>query len=269
MQMAGVDGIRLEFEARGAGEPVVLIHGSAIADSYVPLFVEPSLSRYRLVRYRRRGFGGSTHSQSPVSIRQQAADCLGLMRHRGIEKAHLAGHSYGGAIAIQLALDFPRAVHSVALLEPALIRLIPSAGPFLESFSPLVTRYRSGDRAGALDGFMRLVDGPNWRNAVNAVPGAHEMAIADLDTMFQVEGPALQEWQISREDAGRIKQPVLCMVGGATEPIFRQTHELARSWFPQAETATIERATHMLQMVNARAVAGPLADFFARHPMSI
>lgn len=267
MEIARVGASKLEFETRGAGEPVVLVHGSAIADSYVPLFVKPSLSSYRLVRYRRRGFGGSTHSPPPVSIKQQAADCLNLMRHLSVEKAHIAGHSYGGVIAIQLALDFPGAVHSLALLEPALIRLVPGAGAFLESFGPLATRYRSGDRAGALEGFMKLVDGPDWRTAVDAVPGGWQMAIADLDTLFQVEGPALREWAVSREDAGRIRQPVLCMVGGATEPIFRRTHELALSWFPQAEAATIERASHMLQMVDTRAVAECLAKFLARHAM--
>ena len=61
MNSANVDGVRLEYETHGSGEPVVLIHGSVLADTYVPMLAEPSLDGYELVRYRRRGFGGSTH----------------------------------------------------------------------------------------------------------------------------------------------------------------------------------------------------------------
>lgn len=50
MERAVVDGITLEYEVTGTGEPVVLIHGALIADVFRPLLAEPSLARrYRLV----------------------------------------------------------------------------------------------------------------------------------------------------------------------------------------------------------------------------
>ena len=42
------------------------------------------------------------------------------MKHLGLERAHVVGHSYGGAIAVQLALEAPSLVHSLVLLEPAI-----------------------------------------------------------------------------------------------------------------------------------------------------
>src|SRR5258708_39255474 len=116
MNTANVNGITLEFESQGRGEPVVLIHGSVVSDGFVPMMGETALRNYQLIRYRRRGFDGSTHSAPPVRIEDQARDCLGLMRHLGIERAHIVGHSYGGVTAIQLFFENPAAVHTLALL---------------------------------------------------------------------------------------------------------------------------------------------------------
>ena len=97
MQRARVDGAVLEYEVIGAGEPVVLIHGACIAEAYAPLCAEPALTtHYRLVRYHRRGYAGSCPVKAPFSVAQQAADCRALLRHLGIERAHVVGHSSGG-----------------------------------------------------------------------------------------------------------------------------------------------------------------------------
>jgi pimeloyl-ACP methyl ester carboxylesterase len=267
VQRATVGGITLEFETRGAGEPVILIHGSMIADSYLPIMSEPALARFRLVRYRRRGFGASTHSAPPVSIADQAADCAGLMRQLGIERAHVVGHSYGGVIALELARGFPQAVHSMALLEPALMNQVPGGVRFMESFAPVIVRYQGGDKIGALEGFMGAVAGPKWRSALDALSGAFAMALKDEDNFFQVEVPAMGPWGFTREDAARISQPIVAIVGAESEPIFGEIQELVKVWFPRAEARVIAGAAHMLQMEQPRAVAEVLADFFARHPM--
>src|SRR5512146_3191285 len=107
MQSAMVNGIRLEYEARGAGEPLALIHCNLIADAFAPLMDQPALSGYRLIRYHRRGYVGSSRAEGPVSIADQAADLSGLLGHLGVRRAHIAGHSYGGLIALQLAADYP------------------------------------------------------------------------------------------------------------------------------------------------------------------
>ena len=111
----------LEYEAIGDGEAVLLIHGSHIADAFLPLMREAALADpYRLIRYRRRGFAGSDPHSGPFSIEEQARDGLALMKHLGLERAHVIGHSYGGATAVQLAIEAPSRVQSLVLLEPAI-----------------------------------------------------------------------------------------------------------------------------------------------------
>jgi pimeloyl-ACP methyl ester carboxylesterase len=71
-----VDGVTLEYEESGVGEPVVFIHGVLIADSFRPLRLDfGQVDRYRLITYHRRGYVGSSRPREPVSLAEQAADC--------------------------------------------------------------------------------------------------------------------------------------------------------------------------------------------------
>jgi pimeloyl-ACP methyl ester carboxylesterase len=272
-QRVSIDGSVLECWVLGHGEPVVLVHGSLIGDGFAPLLLENALTgSYRLVSYHRRGFAGSTHPDRPLSIAEQAADCRALLRTLGIDRAHVVGHSYGGVIALQLALDAPDVVHSLALLEPALFG-VPSGPLLLEAMGPLAGLYQAGDKAGAVDAFEQAVVGPNYRFSLDEIiPGAFDQAVADADTLFAQELPALMEWRFTREDALRITQPVLAVLGADSPslwPGFREGYDLVREWLPQAEGFVLEGATHGMQMQNPRDAAAALAAFFARHPQAV
>jgi len=81
MDRVALEGIELEYEIRGAGEPVVLIHPGHFADWFTPLLAEPALTEhYRVLSYHRVGCAGSSHIAGPVSFAQQAAHCRSLMR---------------------------------------------------------------------------------------------------------------------------------------------------------------------------------------------
>src|SRR6185436_12646724 len=102
MQRTKINGVELEIWDRGSGESVVFVHGS-MGDECPAVLVEPALAdQFRLIHYHRRGYGNSEAPKAPVSISQQAADCKGVMRHLGVERAHCVGQSYGGAILLQM-----------------------------------------------------------------------------------------------------------------------------------------------------------------------
>jgi len=272
MERAALEGIELEYEIRGAGEPVVLIHPGHFADWFAPLLDEPALTdRYRVVSYHRVGCVGSSHIAGAVSFAQQAAHCRSLMRHLGIERTHVVGHSSSGNVALQLALDTPDAVHSLALLEPALMS-VPSAQTSRVFVGAAVQLYRAGDKAGAVDTFLRGVCGSGYRAVLDqALPGAFDQHVADADTFFGQELPALQQWSFTREDARRITRPVLAVTGAKSkelDPIWGERQELLLSWLPNVEPFVLRDAAHLLQVQNPRGMAEGLAAFFARHPLS-
>ena len=177
---------------------MLLIHGSHLADALAPLLAQPALTEhYRLIHYHRRGFAGSCRHAEPCGMSQQTADARSLLDHLGIERAHVVGHSYGGTIALQLALDAPERVASLALLEPAGIAVASGEVFMQEVLAPAGERYARGDKAGAVELFLQGVCGPQMREVADRVlpPGAYDLAVADADTFFLTEGPALGEWQ--------------------------------------------------------------------------
>jgi pimeloyl-ACP methyl ester carboxylesterase len=272
MEKADLGGTIIEYEDRGAGEPIILIHGSVLADTLKPLMEEEALlSRYRLIRYHRRGYLGTTHSPPPVSIVDQAVDCLGLIRHLGISHAHLAGHSYGGVIAIAVTLQDPAVVHTLSLLEPALIGMVPSGASFGSALTPAGANYQSGSDLEAIDIFLKLVSGAQYRAELEQViPGALEAAAPDAGTFFEIEIPAIREFwgTFSREQAASIQQPILAAVGNTSELPLREGHNLIRAWFKQVEQLEIKGGNHLFPVTQARQVADGLAGFLTRYPMT-
>src|SRR5687768_12165761 len=197
MEKASVNGTSLEYEVRGAGEPLLLISTGPIADSFLPLFPEKALAGYRLIRYRQRGLDRS-NGAGPVSFAKHAADAAGLLAHLGVRRAHVAGHSTGAAIALQLAVDRPEVVQSLALLEPPLVGA-PSAGAFFEKAGPALAAYGAGDRDGAMSKFLSLVCSLDWETCQSViekhVPGGVARAMAHVDDFFGSYLPALNAWQ--------------------------------------------------------------------------
>jgi pimeloyl-ACP methyl ester carboxylesterase len=246
---------------------VVLLHAGVCAGWFGPLLDQPALTgHHRVIRYHRVGYAGSSRVPGPVGIADQAGHCRSLMRHLGIDRAHVVGHSSSANMALQLALDDQGAVGSLALLETALLA-VPTGPHGLQALE----RYRAGDKAGAVDTWMTGVCGPGYRDPLErAVPGAFDQAVADADTFFGQELPAVRAWSFGPEEAGRITQPALVVLGADSRhvtPVFDQRNQLLLAWLPDAEPFVLPEATHLLHAQNPRGMAEGLAGFFARHPL--
>ena len=261
----------LEYEATGDGEAVLLIHGALIADAMLPLAREDALSEsYRLIRYRRRGHGRSDSPPSPFSIRQQAGDALALMRHLGVERAHVIGHSGGGTIGVELASEAPGRVHTLVVLEPAIMPT-DSAAAFARSAAPVLEVYRSGDTRRALDQWMDLVrvsSQSGWRDRVaKTVPGGAEQAEKDAGTFFEIDFPAFRAWSFDRQLASRIRQPILYLMGGDSGPRMEAGKQHFMSLIPHSKEVVVPGVDHSMPITAPRLVAAHIADFLARHPL--
>ncbi len=269
MECLQIDDAQIEYEVRGKGDPVLLIPLSVVVDGLAfPLFDRPeTATRYQLIHFRRRGYGGSTRGSAPLTAAREAGDAAALLRHLGIRRAHVVGHSFGGQIALQLALAAPDLVHSLALLEPSLPAAAGGHARLQQLFAPVLDAYRAGDKRKALMIISDAIFGPGWQAIVErAVPGGVEQAVKDFDTFIE-EQAAIQEWQFGPAQAAAIGQPVLSMVGLHTSPFMKAGRPLLHEWFPQTEDCDIP-TTHLLQMQDPIAVATGLSEFFARHPMS-
>ena len=267
MERVSVNGAELEVAVEGSGETIVFIHGAGIADAYLPLAIDPAVrDHYRTIRYRRRGFAASSPVDGAMPVSAHASDCRALLDALGVEKAHVVGHSYGGCVALQLAIDAPEVVATLALFEPALLA-VPSGPQFFEVVGPIIEQYNSGDRVGAVHAFFAVVGGPDWRShAESTVPGGPQQAESDAATLFESDLPSVGAWEFGAEEAAKISQPVLYVIGSDTLPLFGEGRDLLHSWLPRTEDAVLAGASHMLQVVRPVEAAAALTDFLKRHP---
>jgi pimeloyl-ACP methyl ester carboxylesterase len=115
-----VDGVRLHYLERGAGPPVVLLHGNVVtAEDYLWSGVLDRVAeRHRVVAIDRPGFG---YSDRPKGRLWTPAEQAGLLRRAfarlGLDRPVVVGHSWGTLVALALALDHPEAVRGLVLLS--------------------------------------------------------------------------------------------------------------------------------------------------------
>jgi pimeloyl-ACP methyl ester carboxylesterase len=211
-----------------------------------PATPHDQLPEHSTLRYRRRLQASASGGYRPLTVAEDAAICARLMDHVGWHTGHIVGHSYGALVALQLAIDTPERVRSVALLEPA-ARGISTSEQIAAALQPVLAAYQSGDTEQAVDGFLRDGCGDDYRAVLERVlPDAFSEALGEADLFFQAEVPAVQRWSFGPSDAERITQPVLNVLGTESAPRFVEGSELIQSWFPQAERLSVPEAGHLL-----------------------
>src|SRR5215831_14693130 len=115
MERARINGVELAYELRGAGDPIVMIHGAQGDQSMFNGMANDFASSHRVLTFDQRGSGLSAKPDMPYSIAMLADDTAALMDHLTIARAHIIGVSMGGMIAQELALRHPAKVRSLIL----------------------------------------------------------------------------------------------------------------------------------------------------------
>jgi pimeloyl-ACP methyl ester carboxylesterase len=105
----------LDYEARGAGEPLLMIHGLGYGKWGWSWNAPPLAERFHVVTFDNRGIGGSDAPAGPYTVAQLAADSVALLDALGIRRAHVIGTSLGGFIAQHMAVEYPERVDRLVL----------------------------------------------------------------------------------------------------------------------------------------------------------
>jgi aminoacrylate hydrolase len=115
MPKANVGDAEIYYEEHGSGEPLLLVSGLGGTAAYWKPNIPALAAKYRVIVHDHRGAGQSTHSRIRYSVDQMTDDVLRLMDHLKIERAHLVGHSTGGAIGQTMAIRNPERLKKLVL----------------------------------------------------------------------------------------------------------------------------------------------------------
>jgi pimeloyl-ACP methyl ester carboxylesterase len=253
-------------DGRGAGIPVLLIHGSFAKDFLLPVVEElTATGTFRVVYYERRGYG--CRKYNPVNMAGQAADASEVLRQLGIDKAHVFGHSTGGSIALQLARQSPNQVASLSLGEPDLpLRHLPSAPEHAAGLKELADSYSQASKQDVLAGALSWLHGPDFMDVLP--PGMFDLAADDMEIFVNTEYPAYLDWTFGPEAVASFKMPVQVIYAEKTGKMSKETVEVLGQWDSRIAMVQIPGATHFFPITHPKETATAIADFAVRHAQS-
>jgi pimeloyl-ACP methyl ester carboxylesterase len=267
MSIAKVGDINLYYEVHGKGEPLVLIMGLGVSNIGWFLIRDKLASEYRVIVFDNRGTGRSDKPEMPYTTKMMAADVAGLLDVLGIGAANVFGHSMGGMIAQEFALNYPDRLNNLILggTHCGPPKRIPPT-PELMAFAsdPELAKMSAADKARATIPWA-------WnKEYVEKNPAAIERYIA-LASEYPTPSHAWVSQTnviMSHDTYDRlpdIKSQTLVIAGSQDRMIPYENSKLLASRIPNAEVAIIENAGHEYFDDSTEKSSKIILDFLRRH----
>src|SRR6476469_1752432 len=116
-KFADSNGVKIYYHEKGKGQPLVLIMGFGADGTVWEKHLAVYQKHFRCIVLDNRGVGKSDQPIGPYSTQMMAADTIAVMDHAGVSSAYVAGISMGGAIAQELAINYPDRVTKLLLVS--------------------------------------------------------------------------------------------------------------------------------------------------------
>jgi pimeloyl-ACP methyl ester carboxylesterase len=245
----------LAWSERGAGAPLLLIHGVMITGEMFAPVLDRLAARHRVIVPDLRGHGRSRHLPPPYSAARLAQDVVELLDHLGVGVTDVVGYSQGGAIAQQLVLDHPGRCRRLVLACTYAYNMATLRERVEGRVAPLLIRALGMRR------FARLV----IAQGLTRVDRSRADWVADL-IGSQDAARMVAAWRASmafdsRRRLGEIRCPTLVLAGGSDTAVpmhhARQLHE----GIPGSRLVVLEDGDHALIWAMPDAFAGAVAPF--------
>ena len=258
-------GIRTNYHDVGDGSPVLLIHGSGPGVSAWANWrlLLPELSRRaRVIAPDMVGFGFTERpSGQRYDMDTWVAQALGLLDALGVERCDLVGNSFGGALALALAIRHPHRVRRLVLMGSVGVPFEITPGlDAVWGYEPSLARMRelldifAWDRSLVNDELAQL------RYAASIRPGFQE----SFSAMFPAPRQRWVDAMASRESDIRALPHQTLVVHGREDRVIPLSNSLTlASWIPRAQLHVYPQCGHWTQIEHASRFARLVADFLA------
>lgn len=118
-----VAGLSVAYRRNGAGEPVVFLHGDGLTRMWLPFFEQLS-ERYDVIAPEQPGYGDSAIDETIQGFDDLMLHYDSFLDALGLDRVHLVGHDFGGWLAADLAVYYPKRLKSLTLMTANGLRLV-------------------------------------------------------------------------------------------------------------------------------------------------
>jgi esterase len=236
-----VNGVRLYYEERAGGAPILCIHGAGGTALAWAGAVDRLARLGRVIAYDRRGCARSERPEpyERTSVAEHADDAAVLLDALRATPAVVIGRSYGGTVATDLAVRHPDRVRALVLLEPDAPRqLAPAAAAWVDALGERLRRVaaQAGVDAVAEALFSEVAGEDAWRSFP-----------ADVRRALTGNGPAILaelagEWWLQADAAAlaTIEQPVLLVSAASSPPELHEASAALADALPNVRTSLVD-----------------------------
>ncbi len=251
----------MSYEDYGAGPVVLLIHGSPGNGKAWQRVGERLADRFRIVAPDLPGHGVTTPQATGAvpDVAYAAALIEALIRAIGAP-ALLAGHSYGGVVALAIALRAQVSVGALALLEPVAVSMLRMADrEAYESTKAVFDAYIAGVEAGEPHTVRTMVDFWFGSGAFDRMPEPLKASMVRQAAVNVRDVRAAFREDYSPAACRRLRMPVTTLVGGRSPAVTHTIAQAIAAHVPTGSVVTLDTATHAMTTTHAEAVAHALA----------
>ncbi|MEP7026059.1 MAG: alpha/beta hydrolase [Actinomycetota bacterium] len=243
---ADVNGLHMYFEVHGEGSPLVLLHGGMLTIDLNFATLIPGLTgKHQVIGVELQGHGRTADTGREITPAALASDVVGLLDQLGIDRAHVLGHSMGGAVTLELGVSYPDRVRS---LVPASASVRPDGlhedltDPARQATSTRMPTQQ--DFADFQEAYQRL--------------SPHPEHFADFLTMLSQSTADTRGW--SDEQLAGITAPTLIVLGDR-DFTTAEHGALMQQLIPGSQLAILPDTTHMQVTRRAELLLPMLARF--------
>jgi 3-oxoadipate enol-lactonase len=245
-----IDGTNIAYARRGQGTPLILLHGYPLDRTIWQGAAELLANDFDVIMPDLRGFGQSDVMEADRSMLAYASDLAGLLERLGIRKAHVAGHSMGGYVALAFARMFPRKIAGIGLV---------SSQELADTEERKAARHATAQRImqDGIDGVVQEM--PPKLSANVEVQEFVRSVIANQRPMgLAVALDAMAERPDSADVLRSFPGPAVIIHGSSDELISVERAREMRVLLPSAHYLELPGVGHMPMMENPAAVAEAL-----------
>lgn len=259
-------GRAMRYEDYGSGPVVVLIHGSPGSSKSWQRVGERLSARFRIVAPNLPGYGGS--DPRPKDVATDTAWVAGLIESL-LETigapAILAGHSYGGNVALAVAIRRRAAVKGLALFEPVALPVLRVAGEdqLYMVAKAAVDDYVASHEGGDGRAVRKMVDFWFGPGTFDGMPERVQDYLVRETALNVLDVKATHREQYSLSDLQGLRMPVLLVYGSKSPKLTFQIVDAIARHTPGSSVVSLEGANHAMTTTHDDTIAQLLADHAA------